>query len=203
MNKEHRNTTETQILDAAKVVFHRAGFTGARMQEIADEAGINKALLHYYYRSKSKLFEAVFQEAMKKNFLPVVHVLSTDRPLEEKIPLFVEGYIDQLIRHPYVPAFVLHELNRNPAYLVDFFRSMKVSFSPVLAEQIQKGIDEGRYREVDPKQMIASLVGMVIFPFIARPMLKMVFQLSDDDYVVFLKERKMEITKSFFTMIRK
>ena len=160
--------TETDILHAARKIFHQAGFDGARMQEIANEAGINKALLHYYFRSKDKLFEAVFQDTLKTHLVPVVQVLISDQTLEEKIPIFVSRYIDQLLEYPYVPAFILHELNRNPNRLIQFVASQDVIHMQILHNQITDGINQGRYHKVNPMQLIAHLISMLVFPFVAR-----------------------------------
>src|SRR5690606_32367118 len=106
--------TEERILDSARDVFHERGYDGARMQEIADRAGINKALLHYYFRSKDQLFETIFKATVSK-FLPaVLQNLAGDETVSVKIHRFVSSYIDTLKANPFIAAFILHELNRNP-----------------------------------------------------------------------------------------
>ena len=115
---EHEMNTEQKILDAAKEVFQQKGMTGARMQEIADKAGINKALLHYYYRTKDKLFEKVFELAFSLFIPKVKEMMISDKPVFEKIEFFVENYLNLLQKHPYIPGFVISELNRNPEILV-------------------------------------------------------------------------------------
>ncbi|NTW33144.1 MAG: TetR/AcrR family transcriptional regulator, partial [Bacteroidetes bacterium] len=104
--------TEKLILKAAKKVFIDKGFDGARMQEIADLAGINKALLHYYFRSKEKMFDAVFEDVFMQ-FLPeVTEVMNSEITLFDKIKTFVDVYITALLKNPHIPIFVLHELSR-------------------------------------------------------------------------------------------
>ena len=118
MNKD--TSTENQILEAAKSIFQSKGMDGARMQEIADKAGINKAMLHYYYRSKQQLFEAVFKHAF---FLlaPQLHnILNDDSGIEEKIRNFTFNYISFIVKHPYLPNFIIQELNRNPNFAENF-----------------------------------------------------------------------------------
>ena len=109
-----KNSTEKQILEAAQKVFVLKGFDGARMQEIADEAGINKSLLHYYFRSKENLFESIFIDAFMKVQANLADLVSSDRPFLEKIQNFIDLYLDILTANPYLPAFVSHEVNRNP-----------------------------------------------------------------------------------------
>src|ERR1035438_8897932 len=136
------NTTEKKILDAAKIVFLEKGFDGARMQEIADKAKINKALVHYYFRSKDKLFDAIFQEAFQQ-FLPkVAEVMMTEKPLFEKIEFFIDTYITMLSKNPHLPGFVMHEINRNPGRIVNIIKSSGVR-PEFLGLAIQKEVDAG------------------------------------------------------------
>src|SRR5215216_5843986 len=98
--------TERRILDAAHAVFVRTGTAGTRMQEIAKEAGVNSALLHYYFRSKDRLAAAVFVRAAAELLPRVAGVLASDRPLAEKVHATVEIELDQLSRTPYLPAYI-------------------------------------------------------------------------------------------------
>jgi len=111
---EIQKDTEERILESAEDVFTNKGLSGARMQEIADKAKINKSLLHYYYRSKEKLFRAVFKKAFVKLAPKSILILTSDIPLFEKIEKFSSAYIDIIIKNPSIPLFVLRELNRNP-----------------------------------------------------------------------------------------
>ena len=116
---EKDRNTEGIVLAAAKKVFILKGMDGARMQEIADEAGINKSLLHYYFRSKEKLFEEIFKDTFAK-FIPKIDVLlSSNKSLEDKIKEFVKEYLELLQKNPHLPQFILQELNRNPDRLVE------------------------------------------------------------------------------------
>src|SRR3954468_10948841 len=107
-------TTEEKILEAARKIFLAKGLDGARMQDIADEAGINKAMLHYYFRSKEKLFEKIFTE-VAGHFLPrIATILASENSVLEKIDTFCAEYINQVMQTPYVPIFILNEINRQP-----------------------------------------------------------------------------------------
>src|SRR3712207_2537327 len=106
--KQKDQNTEQRILQAAKTVFMHRGMAGARMQDIADEAGINKAMLHYYFRSKEKLFEVIFREAIGK-FLPKINAtIALDCSLFEKIHIFCREYITVLMENPYIPLFIIN-----------------------------------------------------------------------------------------------
>src|SRR5918997_7044366 len=98
----HDRDTEERILDAARAVFVRHGTAGARMQEIAQEAGVNQALLHYYFRSKDRLAEAVFRQVAGRLLPTVFEILGSDLSIEEKVERFVSLYIDTLSRSPFL-----------------------------------------------------------------------------------------------------
>ena len=110
---QNDKNTEQRILDAAGEVFHSKGFDGARMQEIAQHAGINKGLLHYYFKTKDALFDAIFGIALNQIVSRINIILEQDLSLDEKIDLIVDQYMDLLLKNPMLPRFVLNELNKN------------------------------------------------------------------------------------------
>src|SRR5262245_3030021 len=116
--------TEERILDAASAVFLRRGTAGARMQEIADEAGVNKALLHYYFRSKNRLAEAVFQRVAMRLLPPVLGVLASDAEIEEKVERVIAIELEELAKMPIAPGYVLSELNQHPDRARQFIKAM-------------------------------------------------------------------------------
>jgi len=182
--------TERLIINAAKDVFFRKGFDGARMQEIADIAGINKALLHYYFRSKEKLFEAIFEEALKKIIPNIVENMISDLDFEEKIRRFVESYIDALIEVPQIPIFILNEINRNPDRIIGVIKKMGLKPELIL-EGIQREIDLNKIRAIDPKHLLVNIVSLCIFPFAAKPLIQKLLLFENPRlYYEFLKERK-------------
>lgn len=182
--------TEKAILDAAKVVFLEKGFDGARMQHIADQAGLNKALIHYYFRNKEKLFDAIFQEAFQK-FLPVVvENISADKPLIEKIDVFVETYINMLLQNPHLPVFILHEISRAPEKMLNHIKSSGLN-PEIMANRLKIEIAEGKIRPIDFRHFMVNMIGLCIFPFAARPIIQgILFKNDKEAYDVFLSERK-------------
>ncbi len=187
--------TDEKIYEAARDIFHERGFDGARMQEIADKAGINKALLHYYYRSKDLLFEKVYQAAAKKLFPNIMVSLRSDDPLPQKVHLFVSGYIDTLRDNPYMPGFILHELNRNPDRLKNFLPKMMEQLIGPFLKEIDAEIYSGRLPYKDARHFIVSMFSLCVFPFVARPMLQSVLGFDDQGFNQFLTERKEEVPK--------
>jgi AcrR family transcriptional regulator len=194
MSDEARKATEDKIFEAARDVFHEQGYGGARMQEIADRAGINKALLHYYYRSKDKLFEAVFHVSAMRVVPQIIGVLTAEMPLREKIERFVHTYIDQIVANPHVPGFILQELRRNPNRLRQFVGALARDKFAGLAQDIEEAVARGEIRPIEPPHLLANIVGLCVFPFIARPMLQTVVGFDDAAYDAFLEARKHEVT---------
>ena len=121
MKKLKDRKTEERILESAKKVFYNKGIDGARMQEIANEANINKAMLHYYFRNKEALFDAVFAEASQIIFPQVNELLNIEMPLFEKIRQFSDKYISLLSENPVIPVFVIKEMNNNPEKFIKAF----------------------------------------------------------------------------------
>jgi AcrR family transcriptional regulator len=188
--KNMDKNTESKILEAAKKVFVEKGFDGARMQEIADTAGINKALLHYYFRSKDKLFLTIFEEAFKSFSPKLGLILISDLPFLEKIRLFIESYIDLLLENPFLPLFVLNEISRNPEVIQNVVVSSIEQIFKNMDAVISKEVELGLIRKVDTYQLILNIVSMCIFPFAGKPLLKLLFNKTDEEYRNLIFERK-------------
>jgi TetR/AcrR family transcriptional regulator len=200
---EKDQSTEQKILEAAREVFVEKGMDGARMQDIADRAGMNKALLHYYFRSKEKLFEKVFIEQAAQ-FLPQVgDIIMSDAPLFTKIERFVDVYITKLTENPYLPMFILNELNKQPqSFILKVWgeRGLPVEmFVTQVKDEIQKGI----IKPIDPRQLVVNMAALCIFPFAGKPMIQWVTQMNDEDFWKFMEQRKTEVAKFIIDSIRK
>lgn len=191
-----KDSTEEKILEAAKNVFVTKGMEGARMQEIADEAGINKALLHYYFRSKERLFEAIFSEIIKFAFPKITRIVQSDEPIVTKIEQVIDAYIDLLIKHPFIPGFVMKELSRDPSGLIKMV--LKFGLNPeVVFEQIQLAMDRGEIIKMPPKHLAANIVSMCIFPFAVRPILSLVLFKDDRKALEAFYSERADVIKKF------
>ena len=202
-NKKDKGAEE-KILAAARKVFTTKGMAGARMQDIADEAGINKALLHYYFRDKDKLFETIFMDEAQRFFPKINAIFQSDDPLFEKIEKFVDEYIDEMQENPYLPWFVLNEINRDPDRFME--RVLGESNRPKPAkflEQIEKEIKKGTIKRIHPLHLLMNLLSMTIFPFVARPMITRNLHLSETQFRKTMEERKKEIPKFIIDSIKK
>ena len=202
--------TEERILDAAHAVFLRHGTAGARTQDIADEAGVNKALLHYYFRSKDRLAEAVFQRAARRLMPPILAMLASEAPLEDKVREVVRREIDTLRATPGLPGYLLSEMHHHPERLATLVQSIAGAppeqlARPVLdrlAQQIAERVDAGTMRPIAPEQFVINLVSLCIFPFAARPLLTAMFGGDADRYDALMLDRRAELADFFLGALR-
>lgn len=204
--------TERRILDAARRVFTARGSAGARMQEIAAEAGVNQALLHYYFRSKELLAHAVFKEAAGKLFPGVLRILSADVPLETRVEQVVHHYIDTLREHPFLPGFVLGELSFNPDRLAMLTEGMGIAGAAQVAQREQafarldaelaRRAAAGEFRRISGEQFVTNLAALCVFPFAARPMLATMLQLDATGWERFLDTRRVELPSFILNSLR-
>ena len=202
--------TEQRILDAAHMVFIRRGTAGARMQDIADEAGVNKALLHYYFRSKSRLADAVFQRVTSVIFLRLSETAGSDAEIEDKVRRIIAIYIEQLSKTPYVPAYVISELNQHPERTRQFFDAVRPAGAPKgpppfllkLGRQIDARVRAGTMRPISAGQFIANIASLCIFPFAAKPMICTLLDLDDRGFNAFIEERKTGLPEFFLSGLR-
>jgi TetR/AcrR family transcriptional regulator len=197
-------TTESKILSAAREVFLKKGFAGARMQDIADEAGINKAMLHYYFRSKEKLFETIFREAFDKLIPHITEAFSSDLTFYDKIRVFSNAYVTMAIENPFIPLFVLNAMHSDPVNFQNLFGDIpkKLPLALIKAE-IKKAVDEEIIRPIDPTQLIMNMLSLCLFPFIARPMFQMVTNISDASFKKMMENRKTEVAEFIIQSIKK
>ncbi|MEO8619797.1 MAG: TetR family transcriptional regulator [bacterium] len=202
--------TEQKILDAARSVFIRRGTAGARMAEIAKEAGVNQALLHYYFRSKERLASAVFEHIAGHIFPALAQTLGADISLDEKIDRLVAVYLDNLTRSPFLPGYLLSELHHNPGRVEELIAkaigAAPVGVLPPLLQKLGAQIDErvaaGTMRAIAPEQFAVNLISLCIFPFAARPMLRIAFGMDDDAFAQFIEQRKTELPAFFRNALR-
>jgi len=196
-------TTEQKILDAARKVFIAKGMAGAPMQDITGEAGINKAMLHYYFRSKEKLFETIFKE-LSIEFLPRVNaIFESDVSLFEKIEVFCSEYISRMMENPFIPLFIVNEINKQPEI---FLKKMWGGKRPKIGkflQQIETEIKKGAIERIHPAQLMLNMVSMCIFPFIGKPLCQMVMGINESGYRKLMEERKTLVPQFIIESIRK
>ncbi|WP_299526394.1 TetR/AcrR family transcriptional regulator [uncultured Lutibacter sp.] len=202
MNKTKDTTTESNILDAAKNIFQQKGMVGARMQEIADEAGINKALLHYYFRSKQLLFEAVFKKAFSMLAPQLNEVINSETSIFEKIKNFSHNYISFVIKHPYLPNFILQELNRNQDFVQNLVKEKNFPNISKFKKQVNDKVADGTIRNIKAEQLFINIMALNIFPFVGAPLLKGFINIGDKEYNQLIEERKTAVADFIINAIK-
>lgn len=202
--------TEQRILDAARKVFISRGTAGARMQEIAREAGVNQALLHYYFRSKERLAAAVFQQVAGRILPALIDMLGSDLPLDEKIGRVVALYLENMTRNPFLSGYVISELHHHPERAAQLLggaigadpRRVVPPAIRKLKEQIDEAAAAGKIRSIDPQQFVVNLVSLCVFAFAARPMLAVILGMDDAAFARFIEQRKTELPAFFRNALR-
>jgi len=195
-------STEELIFEAALTVFQKKGLSGARMQEIADVAGINKSMLHYYYRSKDQLFKQVFLQSFKQFLGGIIPILNNEHTTwEQKIPLIIDHYIVALKRNSNLPLFVLSELRHNPDQYLGMVKENGIK-QTVFLKQILEATQNGSIRPIDPAQIFVTVVSGTIFPFLAEPMIKHLWNINDADWDIFIESRKTVILDMLFKYLK-
>ena len=207
---EVEGDTEQRILEAARRVFIRRGTAGARMQEIAAEAGVNQALLHYYFRSKERLSAAVFGQVASRLFPSLIQILGADAPLDTKTNRIIDAYLETFSRHPFLPAYLLSEMHHHPERVAQMLATAtggdpRAHVAPVfetLTRQIRKEVKAKRMRPIAAEQFVVNLISLCIFPFAARPMLGFMFGMDDAAFAQFIAERKRQLPDFFQSALK-
>ena len=195
---ESTTETEAKIIQAATEVFLEKGKDGARMQEIAQKANINKALLHYYFRSKDKLYETVFRERVFRFLDELFSSVPQTDDIKTVLKEFTANYIDLISTHPELIRFILWEVRQGGQYMGDALKDIfdKHGFAKFpFFEKVQKAINTGTIRPLDPFHLIISVIGMCVYPFIAQPLLENAIPGIQVTSPAFLQKRKEEIFK--------
>ena len=179
-------STEDKILLAASKVFTEKGFAGARTRDIAEEAGINLALLNYYFRSKEKLFDQVMKVKIVLLFGKIIPIISNEKTtIEEKIDLASEKYFEILSKNPNLPLFVISEIQKKNSDIKTILPVEKILMNSVIIQQIKE-----KKPELNPFHFLLNFLGMTVFPFLARPVFQNFHLMNDDEFQKFVEERK-------------
>lgn len=189
MEKTEKISTETKILAAAEEVFLKSGYDGSRMQEIADLAGINKAMLHYYFRSKDLLFERIFEQKFSQFFPKIQELTTMPISFTEKVCIYVELHINLLRQNPYLPLFIINTIHKNN----NFVKKMPLLLFSEFAKSYYTDLAANKVKELNPLQFLMSVMSMCVFPFLSKPILCSSINISDQDFDTLMNNRPEEI----------
>jgi AcrR family transcriptional regulator len=188
------NSTEEKILDAAKEVFMKYGLYGARMQDIADTAGINKALLHYYFRNKEKLFDKIFENALSRFFEQSQIFENSDQPVKERIFHYVSNVIDFYAEYPQMSMFIIKEIGNNPDLFRQKVMAAKKNKSLRIITTLEEAIKRGEICKIDTAMFMINLQSLCSFPFLASPIFKHSLKSYGKDWNIDFSPEKLKQT---------
>lgn len=189
--KDIDTSTEEKIKEAARTVFHKKGYAATRTRDIAEKAGINLALLNYYFRSKAKLFDIIIMETLSGFVQNMVIVLNDPATsLEKKVELIASNYIDFILKEPEIPTFIISEIRNNPGGLLEKLPVRELVQNSMFVKQHRQAVKTGEITEPNPLQFLMNLIGLIIFPFVAKPLLKAIGGIKDAGFNALMQERK-------------
>ncbi|QMW02448.1 TetR/AcrR family transcriptional regulator [Spirosoma foliorum] len=188
------SSTEDKIKEAAKKVFLEKGFEGATTRDIAKEADLNCALMNYYFRSKEKLFAAVFDEMLQLFFAGMTNVLTKPISLKEKIIELIEHDFQTFKQNPSLCIFILNELHRDPDHLVNIIQAAKTQATLLFEKQLREAIDQGMVRPVNPHHVLSLLLSNTQFIFLGKAITMNTWQMSENAFTLYAEEHKQLVT---------
>lgn len=194
-------STEERIKSAARSVFMKKGFAASRTRDIALESGINLALINYYFKSKSALFELIMMETMRGFFQSMLIVFNDNSTsLEEKIERIAQGYISVLLDQPDIPIFLLNELRNDPTAFVERVGMNEALIHSHFNAQLSERCRASN-KSYSSLHLMINLMSLVMFPFVGKPVLQLIGKVDNDTYQALMKERIELIPKWILGMI--
>lgn len=202
MAPELSTESENKIIEAATRVFVRKGRSGTSMQDIADEVGINRTSLNYYFRSKDKLFDVIFERVFLRFIPDISRLIETKTDIETKISAFIDVYSEMLEKSPLTPTFILHEINSNPERLLKNIKSRGINPEPFFAE-LEREMESGSIVKMNPRYLLINLMSLLILPYAARPVITgIIFMDQESEYEEFIRYRKENLKEYFLQSIK-
>lgn len=201
-------SVEQKLIDAARIVFYEKGYDGATVRDIANKADVNLALLHYYFRTKDKLFGVVFQDALNLLFKKLNKTLSSDITVFAKIELMVSNYITTASLHPQIASFLMREFSLNREILWGVInshplkKSITDNYNKFFNELVEAG-QKGIIKELDPKQLCIDILSLSLFPFMAKEFLiSFLYPDNKSKYSIMIKERINHVSNMIISSIK-
>lgn len=195
MSINNELSMEKAILDAAEKLFLEKGFAMVSTTQIAKTAGCNQALVHYYYRTKDRLFEAIFADKLKTFFSVIFQTHDESLTFEEKLKKYIGAHFDMLMANPKLPFLVINELTTNPDRIDSLKESLGQSISHVYGpfqQELDAEIEAGRIRPISIPDIIYSMVALNVMVFVGTPIMKKILFLDESHFNYMLQHRKEE-----------
>jgi len=184
-------SAEKKIKEAARKLFTQKGFDAVKTRDIAEEAGLNLALLNYYFRSKQKLFDLIMMENIQQFVQTIVlRISESNISVTEKVERVVEAYIDMISANPYLPIFVMNQMHHVPSKLVERMEPLLKPVRENFMRQLEEAAKRGEIKPIHPFHFVANLMGLTVFPFIGKPLIQRVSGVSNEEFAKLVQERK-------------
>ena len=190
--------TEHLIREKAMVLFFQKGFLDATTQEIADEAKVNRALIHYYFRSREQLLDSILEEVVNRKRARVKAIFTSSLSFREKIATYINVIVDQGLLFPYLENFIISETARDPERANFLCTPNRTRTTELIREDLATEIKTGRLAPMTAEHFMINLSSMCNYPFLAKSILKTVHGMTDQSYRKFLQDRKQIIYRAIF-----
>lgn len=203
-DKTDNSSTEQKIKETARKLFTSKGFAAVTTRDIAFEAGINQALLHYYFRSKEKLFEIIMLENLSLFIAGVASILNNEQTtLEQKIEDLIATYIDKLSQEPDLPLFIVNQIKSNPEQFIKKLGIETLIKKSFFLKQVMSSDYSEQLRLLNPLHIVINVVGLTVAPFLMAPVLRKVGKLDQKHFMALVQERKALIPQWISSMVKK
>lgn len=188
--------TRSQILEAARAEFIEKGYAATRMRSIAERAEINKGLLHYYFKTKEALIVEIFSSTFSEVFTDLDSIFNSDLSIKKMIQQSVDTYLDFLLKNPGLPGFIIQEMGRDPQRHIKRMKQAKFALPfNKLTELIKV---EQTHGKIDPsikaEHFTVSMLSLLLFPILARPMIRFAHNIDDKSYNTFIQQHKSSVS---------
>ena len=191
-NTNHK--LEQQIIETAQQLFMEKGFVETSMSDIAAKVGINRPTLHYYFRTKDRMFQAVFSSIVASLLPKVQDIIALNLPFMERVSLVLDEYITYFIKHPYIPKFVCEEIRRDVDHLLEATKSMQLDKILLLTKNsLLSEMEAGRLKTVPLHVVFLTFYGLLTFPLISKNLVINLFLEDESQFESFLREWKQYI----------
>ena len=187
------SSAEEKIKEAAKKVFLEKGFDGATTRDISKASGLNCALMNYYFRTKEKLFAAIFEDMLQLFFAGMTTVLNKPISLKEKIVELIEHDFQMFKQNPSLCIFVLNEVHRDPDQLINVFQVAKAQWTSLFEKQLQEAIDAGVVRPIKMQHVLSLLLSNTQFIFLGKAITMNTWHMDEESFNAFAEDHKQLI----------
>lgn len=202
MRPTENNKTELHIIEVARQVFLEKGFAETNMSDIAARAGINRSGLHYYFRTKDRMFEAVFADIIS-SFVPTIHqIVLQDKPVSERISEIADVYFSVMQKNPLLPVFVVREIQRDTPHLLYTISKMETGqYIGKIKETLQEEMACGKIKQVPIEFIPYTFYGLLFAPFLSKPLADVIFSTSDAGFEERMQRWKAQVVRQMCLLL--